>query len=98
MQNDVIWRVSGKNSMVRVVDVEEGLDVWCLAVVNGGVRGSSSVVIGGHQLEDNLVQFDLGAKRLGFSSSLLRYKTMCAGDPHHRLRFAFFNNNLVLLS
>ncbi|KAI3514632.1 hypothetical protein L1887_13211 [Cichorium endivia] len=76
MQNDVTWRVWGKNSMVRIV--EEGLDVWCLAIVDGGVRPTSSLVIGGHQLEDNLLQFDLGAKKLGFSSSLLQHKTMCA--------------------
>ncbi|CAH1431766.1 unnamed protein product [Lactuca virosa] len=76
MQNDVIWRVWGKNSMVRIV--EEGVDVWCLAIVDGGVRPTSSMVIGGHQLEDNLLQFDLRAKRLGFSSSLLQHKTMCA--------------------
>ncbi|KAI3800994.1 hypothetical protein L1987_29094 [Smallanthus sonchifolius] len=76
MQNDVVWRVFGKNSMVRIVD--EGLDVWCLAVVDGGRGSASSVVIGGHQLEDNLLQFDLGTKTLGFSSTLLQYKTMCA--------------------
>nr|GEZ65777.1 basic 7S globulin-like [Tanacetum cinerariifolium] len=34
MENDVIWHVFGKNSMVRIV--EEGMDVWCLAIVNGG--------------------------------------------------------------
>ncbi|KAL4572063.1 hypothetical protein LXL04_018832 [Taraxacum kok-saghyz] len=76
MRNDVIWSVLGKNSMVRIV--EEGVDIWCLAVVDGGVRPTSSMVIGGHQLEDNFLQFDLGAKRLGFSSSLLHHKTMCA--------------------
>ncbi|GKC68527.1 basic 7S globulin-like protein, partial [Tanacetum coccineum] len=52
MENDVIWHVFGKNSMVRIV--EEGMDVWCLAIVNGGDRSVSSIVIGGHQLEDNL--------------------------------------------
>nr|XP_043620253.1 probable aspartic proteinase GIP1 [Erigeron canadensis] len=76
MQNDVKWTIFGENSMVRIVD--EGLDVWCLAFVDGGVKSVSSIVIGGHQLEDNLLQFDLGAKRLGFSSSLLQHKTMCA--------------------
>ncbi|GJX84117.1 putative ribonuclease H-like domain-containing protein [Tanacetum coccineum] len=34
MENDVIWHVFGKISMVRIV--EEGMDVWCLAIVNGG--------------------------------------------------------------
>ncbi|KAK9055783.1 hypothetical protein SSX86_026868 [Deinandra increscens subsp. villosa] len=86
MQNDVIWRILGKNSMVRIVD--EGLDVWCLAIVDGGRHGGSSMVIGGHQLEDNLLQFDLGRKTLGFSSTLLQYKTMCAN-------FNFSTNNAI---
>ncbi|XP_071687518.1 probable aspartic proteinase GIP1 [Rutidosis leptorrhynchoides] len=77
MENDVIWSVFGKNSMVRIIE-EEGLDVWCLGIVDGGVGSSSSIVIGGNQLEDNLLQFDLGTKRLGFSSSLMQHKTMCA--------------------
>lgn len=76
LQNDVSWRVLGKNSMVRIVD--DDLDVWCLAVVDGGVGATSAMVIGGHQLEDNLLQFDLGTKTLGFSSTLLQHKTMCA--------------------
>ncbi|KAM0071663.1 putative aspartic peptidase A1 family, aspartic peptidase domain superfamily, xylanase inhibitor [Helianthus debilis subsp. tardiflorus] len=86
MQNDVVWRVFGKNSMVRIVD--EGLDAWCLAVVDGGVGSVPAIVIGGHQLEDNLLQFDYGKKRLGFSSTLLQYKTVCAN-------FNFSTNNAI---
>ncbi|KAL8192049.1 hypothetical protein R6Q57_028170 [Mikania cordata] len=88
MQNDVTWRVFGKNSMVRIVDGD--LDVWCLAIVDGGVGSVLSTVIGGHQLEDNLLQFDLGAKTLGFSSTLLQYKTMCAN-------FNFSTNDAIKL-
>ncbi|XP_076904218.1 putative aspartic proteinase GIP1 [Bidens hawaiensis] len=88
MQNDIVWRVFGKNSMVRIVD--EGLDVWCLAMVDGGTGSVPALLLGGHQLEDNLLQFNLGTKTLGFSSSLLQYKTMCAN-------FNFSTNNNIKL-
>ena len=74
--DDVFWRIFGRNSMVRIV--EEGVDVWCLGFMDGGVRPNTSIVIGGHQMEDNLLQFDLETKRLGFSSSVLVHHTMCA--------------------
>lgn len=70
---NVYWRISGANSMVQVKD-----DVLCLGFVDGGVNPRTSIVIGGHQLEDNLLQFDLAASRLGFSSSLLFRQTTCA--------------------
>ncbi|KAG8389366.1 hypothetical protein BUALT_Bualt02G0221800 [Buddleja alternifolia] len=73
LQSDkVIWRIYGSNSMVRVDDK------WCLGFVDGGLNPRTSIVIGGHQLEDNLLQFDLVRERLGFSSSLLVYSTTCA--------------------
>ncbi|XP_076900005.1 putative aspartic proteinase GIP1 [Bidens hawaiensis] len=73
---DVFWRILGANSMVSVAR-EEG-DLWCLGFVDGGETPRSSVVIGGHQLEDNLLQFDLVSMRLGFSSSVLVHGTNCA--------------------
>lgn len=79
MQNpDVFWRVHGSNSMVRILN--RGVDVWCLAFVDGGnkSRSSAPIVIGGHQMVDHLLQFDLDSKRLGFSSSVLVHNTMCA--------------------
>ncbi|CAI0559776.1 unnamed protein product [Linum tenue] len=69
----VFWRIFGANSMVQVKG-----DVLCLGVVDGGVNPRTSIVIGGHQVEDNLLQFDLAASRLGFSSSLLFRQTTCA--------------------
>ncbi|KAM1301362.1 hypothetical protein ACFX2H_012407 [Malus domestica] len=69
----VYWRIFGANSMVQVSD-----DVLCLGFVDGGERPRTSIVIGGHQLEDNLVQIDLAASKLGFSSSLLFRQTTCA--------------------
>ncbi|EOA37484.1 hypothetical protein CARUB_v10011636mg [Capsella rubella] len=70
---DVVWRIFGANSMVSVRD-----DVICLGFVDGGVNARTSVVIGGFQLEDNLVEFDLASNRFGFSSTLLGRRTNCA--------------------
>ncbi|KAK9076959.1 hypothetical protein SSX86_005294 [Deinandra increscens subsp. villosa] len=82
LQNDdVLWRIFGANSMVEV-----GGDVLCLGFVDGGVNPMTSIVIGGHQIEDNLLQFDLARSRLGFSSSLLFRQTTCAN-------FNFTSNN-----
>lgn len=71
--NNVVWRIFGANSMVSVSD-----DVICLGFVDGGVNARTSVVIGGFQLEDNLIEFDLASNRLGFSSTLLGRRTNCA--------------------
>ncbi|CAL1396915.1 unnamed protein product [Linum trigynum] len=71
--SNVYWRIFGANSMVQVKS-----DVICLGFVDGGVNPRTSIVIGGHQVEDNLLQFDLAASRLGFSSSLLFRQTTCA--------------------
>ncbi|KAH9682908.1 peptidase A1 domain-containing protein [Citrus sinensis] len=68
-----VWSIFGANSMVQVKR-----DVLCLGFVDGGVHPRTSIVIGGHQLEDNLLQFDLGTARLGFSSSLLFRQTTCS--------------------
>ncbi|KAF5950905.1 hypothetical protein HYC85_012898 [Camellia sinensis] len=56
----VFWSIYGANSMVQVSD-----DVLCLGFVDGGAKPRTSIVIGGYQLEDNLLQFDLAASRLG---------------------------------
>ncbi|KAK3019837.1 hypothetical protein RJ639_004082 [Escallonia herrerae] len=69
----VYWRIFGANSMVQVSD-----NVLCLGFVDGGANPRTSIVIGGHQIEDNLLQFDLATSRLGFSSSLLFRQTTCA--------------------
>ncbi|KAH9765282.1 peptidase A1 domain-containing protein [Citrus sinensis] len=71
--SDVYWRIFGANSMVQVKS-----NVMCLGFVDGGVNPRTSIVIGGHQLEDNLLQFDLATSRLGFSSSLLFRRTTCS--------------------
>ncbi|CAK9175831.1 unnamed protein product [Ilex paraguariensis] len=82
--DDVFWRIFGSNSMVRIV--RKGVDLWCLGFVDGGANPRTAIVIGGHQMEDNLLQFDLGLKRLGFSSSVLLHRTTCSN-------FNFTTNN-----
>ncbi|XP_050366168.1 probable aspartic proteinase GIP2 [Argentina anserina] len=67
------WRIFGANSMVSVSE-----DVLCLGFVNGGENPRTSIVIGGYQLENNLVQFDLAASKVGFSSTLLGRQTTCS--------------------
>ncbi|CAK7341697.1 unnamed protein product [Dovyalis caffra] len=83
-RNDVVWKILGSNSMVRITK-NGGVDVWCLGFVRAGVKptpsrfvGDPSIVIGGYQMEDNLLQFDLESVKLGFSSSILSRGTNCA--------------------
>ncbi|KAK8285841.1 hypothetical protein E1A91_D08G253100v1 [Gossypium mustelinum] len=69
----VMWRIYGANSLV-----EAAPGVSCLAFVDGGMKNNgASIIIGAYQMENNLVQFDMARSRLGFSSSLLFYKTSC---------------------
>ncbi|GKV19542.1 hypothetical protein SLEP1_g29786 [Rubroshorea leprosula] len=71
--SSVHWRIYRHNSMVKVKK-----DVMCLAFVDGGLNPRTAIVIGGHQLEDNLLQFDLAASKIGFSSPLLLKNTNCS--------------------
>ncbi|KAL8110995.1 putative aspartic proteinase GIP2 [Apium graveolens] len=66
------WRFYGANSMVSVKK-----DVLCLAFVDGG-PSQSSIVIGGHQMENYLIEFDLVTPKVGISTSLLFYNTTCS--------------------
>lgn len=70
---DLVWRVYGANSMVKAKK-----DVACLAFVDGGYKARTSLVLGGYQLEDNLVEFDLDSSERGFSSSLPWHKVTCS--------------------
>ncbi|PKU69338.1 gamma conglutin 1-like [Dendrobium catenatum] len=69
----VFWSIFGANSMVEARD-----GVLCFAFVDGGRTPRTSIVIGGFQLEDNLVEFDLDYSRVGFSASLLFRRTTCS--------------------
>lgn len=59
----VKWRIYGSNSMVKVNE-----EVMCLGFLDGGSDLDSSIVLGGFQLEDNVLDFDLGTSMLGFST------------------------------
>ncbi|KAG4929243.1 hypothetical protein AAZX31_17G016100 [Glycine max] len=81
LKGGVQWRIYGANSMVKV-----SKNVLCLGFVDGGLEPGSpiatSIVIGGYQMEDNLLEFDLVSSKLGFSSSLLLHMASCS---HFRL-------------
>ncbi|KAL9670521.1 hypothetical protein QQ045_008074 [Rhodiola kirilowii] len=52
----------------------------CLSFVDGGSDMGTKVVIGGRQLEDVLLQFDLQASKLGFTRSLIWGDYACDCD------------------
>ncbi|KAI3986113.1 hypothetical protein MKX01_036422 [Papaver californicum] len=61
-RENVVWKIFGSNSMVKVSE-----EVSCLGFVDGGNNPDNMLVIGGYQLEDNLLEFNLAKKRLGFT-------------------------------
>ncbi|KAK7359724.1 hypothetical protein VNO77_01689 [Canavalia gladiata] len=67
------YEIFGHNSMV---EVKKG--VLCLAFVDGGKEAKTAVVIGGYQLEDRILEFDLSTSILSFSSSLLLHNASCS--------------------
>jgi len=73
LEGGVEWTIFGGNSMVLV-----SKNVACLGFVDGGKEPRTAVVIGGHQLEDNLLEFDLVSSKLGFSSTLLLQNASCS--------------------
>ncbi|XP_056175247.1 probable aspartic proteinase GIP2 [Syzygium oleosum] len=74
LQSEMVrWRIGGSNSMVRASD-----EATCLGVVDGGDGLRSTVVLGGHQLEDVLLEFDFGGSRLGFGPPLSARRLACS--------------------
>lgn len=74
LQSELVkWRIQGRNSMVRVSD-----SVMCLGVVDGGLDMSGSMVLGGYQLEDHILEFNLATGMMGFSRSLLMEGNSCS--------------------
>lgn len=74
LQSEMVkWTIHGRNSMVKVND-----EVVCLGFLDGGMNPRNSIVIGGYQLEDVIVQFDLATSMVGFSSSLITKNTKCS--------------------
>ncbi|KAL5157632.1 Basic 7S globulin 2 [Glycine soja] len=74
LQSEMVkWSIYGRNSMVQVSD-----DVMCLGFVDGGENPRNSIVIGGFQLEDVLMQIDFDTSMVGFSPSLLTKQASCS--------------------
>ncbi|KAF5753674.1 putative nepenthesin [Helianthus annuus] len=69
----VRFKMYGSNTMV-----EAKKNVICLAFVDGGAEPRTSIVLGGHQLENRVLEFDLAASKLGFTNSLLILNTTCS--------------------
>ncbi|CAI9095079.1 OLC1v1030938C1 [Oldenlandia corymbosa var. corymbosa] len=69
----VSWTLFGANLMVEVKK-----NVICLGVLDGGLNPRTSIVIGAHQFEDNLLEFDIARSRLGFSETLIYRQTTCS--------------------
>ncbi|XP_012069536.1 probable aspartic proteinase GIP2 [Jatropha curcas] len=69
------WEMYGFNSMVEV-----SRDVACLAFLDAGDDPivTTPIVIGAHQLQDNLLQFDLASNRLAFTRTLLLAAAECS--------------------
>ncbi|EEC72121.1 hypothetical protein OsI_05107 [Oryza sativa Indica Group] len=72
------WTIVGASAVVEVSQ-----EAACFAFVDMGaaaapaVDHSPAVIIGGHQMEDNLVVFDLEKWQFGFSGLLLGTMTRC---------------------
>ncbi|XP_057429635.1 probable aspartic proteinase GIP2 [Lotus japonicus] len=78
LRGGAVWTIHGANSMVMVKK-----NVACLGFVDGGTIGTmsfvkASIVLGAHQLEENLLMFDLASNKFSFSSSLLLHNASCS--------------------
>nr|XP_004246189.2 basic 7S globulin-like [Solanum lycopersicum] len=70
---NVFWTITGANSLLLV---KQG--VFCLAFVEGKKAMGEAIVIGSYQMQNNLVEFDLPRRRIGFTNSLFFRQTMCS--------------------
>ncbi|WCJ23681.1 Eukaryotic aspartyl protease family protein [Euphorbia peplus] len=70
------WDIYGANSMVEI-----NKDVACLGIIDGGFDRdlqTTFIDIGAHQIQDNLLEFDLASSRLGFTNTLLFDEIECS--------------------
>ncbi|KAG2279885.1 hypothetical protein Bca52824_051105 [Brassica carinata] len=73
------FRSNGGRGVPVIKLVLRGGARWRIyGVVDGGVNPKSPIVIGGFQIENNLVEFDVKASKFSFSSSLLLHNTSCS--------------------
>ncbi|KAF2564519.1 hypothetical protein F2Q70_00014489 [Brassica cretica] len=73
---EVTWGVYGANTVVKVSEM-----VMCLAFYDGGKNLNDWIVIGTHQLQEYLLEFDLSTSTFSFSDSLLLHYTNCSTSP-----------------
>ncbi|PIA44799.1 hypothetical protein AQUCO_01700414v1 [Aquilegia coerulea] len=80
LQNrSVVWPIYATNLLVQAAE-----GVSCLAFVDASsiedvaINPLASIILGGYQLEDNFIQFDLATSRIGFTSMLYDYTTRCS--------------------
>ncbi|KAF8077479.1 hypothetical protein N665_1034s0018 [Sinapis alba] len=71
--DEVKWGFYGANTVVKVSEM-----VMCLAFDDGGKNPENWIVIGTHQLEDYLLEFDFSTSTFSFSDSLLLHDTTCS--------------------
>ncbi|XP_058740568.1 gamma conglutin 2-like [Vicia villosa] len=64
-KHDVAWAIDFENLWAVQPN-----GVYCLGFVNGGLKPKAVVSIGSHQLEENVLVFDLVKSRLGFNNFL----------------------------
>ncbi|KAE8691988.1 hypothetical protein F3Y22_tig00110864pilonHSYRG00348 [Hibiscus syriacus] len=94
LQSEMVkWRIQGSSSMVKV-----NQESICLGVLDGGMDQNSPIVIGGLQMEDNLLEFDLESSMLGFSSSSpLLKETSSSSKLKQFMQFlSFFLKSFIL--
>uniref|UniRef100_A0A0D3AJT9 Xylanase inhibitor C-terminal domain-containing protein n=1 Tax=Brassica oleracea var. oleracea TaxID=109376 RepID=A0A0D3AJT9_BRAOL len=73
---EVTWGFYGANTVVKVSEM-----VMCLAFYDGGKNLNDWIVIGTHQLQEYLLEFDLSTSTFSFSDSLLLHYTNCSTSP-----------------
>ncbi|KAG2273515.1 hypothetical protein Bca52824_056070 [Brassica carinata] len=69
---EVKWRFQGANMVERVSET-----VICLAFVDGGNKPTESMVIGTHQLQEYLIEFDFSTMRKWLLVTHLLHNTRC---------------------
>ncbi|MED6143862.1 hypothetical protein PIB30_009938 [Stylosanthes scabra] len=72
----VSYEINGHNSMFAAKK-----DVMCLAFVDGGKEAKAGIVLGGYQMEDRILEFDLSTSILRFSDSLLLHNNASCSNP-----------------
>ncbi|CAH8313613.1 unnamed protein product [Eruca vesicaria subsp. sativa] len=84
---EVKWSFHGENTVVRVLET-----VICLAFIDGGKQLKESVIIGTHQLQDYMIDFDFSTTRMAFSDSLLLHNTSCSTRHSHKATSLYYTN------